>query len=176
MVLFRFYEELNRFMPPGRKRKDFEVSLSDGTSVYRAIKDMGVPPDEVDLVLVNGGPSGFERILNPGDRVSVYPVFERLDISKITRLPGRPLRKPRFIVDLDLRPLAERLRSLGLDVRFDSTLSRSGLTKACLEEKRILLTRDPSFMSDTGVERCIVLSGKDRVESLAEEVMSSMDL
>ena len=54
---------------------------------------MGVPSDEVDLVLVNGESVPFDHIIGEGDRISIYPIFESLDISSVTRLRDKPLIK-----------------------------------------------------------------------------------
>jgi len=51
----------------------------------------GIHPDDVDLVLVNGVSVDFGYLLKDGDRVSVYPVFERFDISSITKVREKPL-------------------------------------------------------------------------------------
>jgi hypothetical protein len=50
-----------------------------------------VPHTEVDLILVDGLSVGFERVLRGGERVAVYPEFERLDIAAQQRLRLRPL-------------------------------------------------------------------------------------
>ncbi len=174
--MFRFYEELNRFLPPGQRKQGLEVRLEEGTTVRQAIRDMGVSLGEVDLVLVNGEPAGFESVLNDGDRVSVYPEFERLDVGGVTGLPGRPLRSPKFVADRDLGPLAQYLRGLDLDVRFDPSLSGSDLVHISLEEKRILLSRDPELVSGDRVERAILLRRSGPVEALAGDVLQALDL
>jgi hypothetical protein len=63
------------------------------------LPDAGVPHTEVDLILVNGRSVGFDHRLEDGDRVSVYPVFEALDVTPVVRLRPRPLREPRFVLD-----------------------------------------------------------------------------
>ncbi len=46
---------------------------------------LGVPPVQVELVLVNGEPGDFSCIVQAGDRISVYPEFCSLDISPLGR-------------------------------------------------------------------------------------------
>ncbi len=46
---------------------------------------LGVPPAQVELVLVNGEPGDFSCIVQAGDRISVYPEFCSLDISPLGR-------------------------------------------------------------------------------------------
>ncbi len=92
---FRFYEELNDHLPQGRRKCSFRVDLAGRPTVGELIASLGVPLEEVDLLLVDGVSCDFERRLHGGERVAVYPVFERFDISSLVRLAGRPL-SPRF--------------------------------------------------------------------------------
>ena len=78
---FRFYEELNDFLPPERQKREFVVSLDYRTSVKDLIESLGVPHVEVDLILVDGRSVGFDYLVNRARRISVYPVFESLDGS-----------------------------------------------------------------------------------------------
>ena len=73
------------------------------------------PHTEVDLIIVNGDSADFKYPLQDGDRVAVYPVFESFDITLLTRLRDRPLRKTAFVLDVHLGKLARRLRMLGFD-------------------------------------------------------------
>lgn len=88
---FRFYEELNDHLPPHRRKRPFTVEFEGEPTVGEVIARLGVPAAEVDLLLVDGESADFERRLAGGERVAVYPVFERFDITPATRLPGRPL-------------------------------------------------------------------------------------
>jgi len=88
---FRFYEELNDHLPAHRRKRPFAVEFDEGPTVGELIAALGVPAAEVDLILVDGESADFERRLTGGERVAVYPIFERFDISPATRLPGRPL-------------------------------------------------------------------------------------
>ena len=45
------------------------------------IESLGIPHVEVDLILVNGISVDFSYKLRTEDHISVYPVFETLDIS-----------------------------------------------------------------------------------------------
>ncbi|MBP3192305.1 MoaD/ThiS family protein [Natronogracilivirga saccharolytica] len=89
-VRLRFYEELNDFLPPHRRKTEFERDLPEPTTTKDLIEGCRVPHTEVDLILVNGEPVTFDHLIEDGDRVSIYPVFESLDISGSTRLQERP--------------------------------------------------------------------------------------
>jgi hypothetical protein len=107
---FRFYAELNDFLPVGDRQRDVVRTFLGGPSVKDQIEACGVPHTEVDLILVNGCSVGFDHRLGDGDRVSVYPVFEALDVTMVVHLRPRPLREPRFVLDVHLGKLARRLR------------------------------------------------------------------
>jgi hypothetical protein len=99
---FRFYEELNDFLPVQQHKTSFRSAFFGNPSVKDTIQAMGVPHTAIDLILVDGQSVGFSHRLQDGERVAVYPVFERLDISPVIRLRPRPLRDTRFILDVHL--------------------------------------------------------------------------
>jgi len=90
---FRLYEELNEYLPPGKRKTSFDVALNAPSTIGEVIRSLGIPPDEVDLVLVNGESVPFGHIIHDGDMISIYPIFESLDISGLTRLRDEPLMK-----------------------------------------------------------------------------------
>ncbi len=94
-VQFRFYEELNDFLPVVRCKQDFAYQIKKGETVKHAIEACGVPSSEVELILVNGESVDFSYLMQHGDRISVYPMFERFDISPLLRVRKRPLRESR---------------------------------------------------------------------------------
>jgi uncharacterized protein with PIN domain len=143
---FRFYQELNDFLPLDRRQRWFPYRFRDSPAVKHAIETLGVPHTEVDLILVNGASVGFDYRLQPGDRVSVYPVFESLDISPVTRLRPRPLREPRFICDVHLGKLSRRLRLLGFDTAYDHWIDDRQIVEIALADRRIILTRDRGLL------------------------------
>ena len=83
-----------------------------------AIESFDVPHTQVDLILVRQQSVTFDYILRPGDFISVYPVFESLDISGVTRLRPAPLRHPAFVLDVHLGKLARLMRMAGIDTLY----------------------------------------------------------
>jgi uncharacterized protein with PIN domain len=153
MAIVRFYAELNDFLPPEKRRRDIEVAFLVSPSIKDAIEALGVPHVEVDLILVDGYSVGFDHRLGNGERVSVYPMFESLDISPATRLQDRPLRRPTFVADVHLRKLARLLRLLGLDVLHSNFYTDPELVRTSRNEGRILLTRDRALLKHGGLTR-----------------------
>ncbi len=142
IAYFRFYEELNDFLPPEKHKRTFLHRFSGQPAVKDVIEALGVPHTEVDLILVNGKSVGFDYLLQPGDRVAVYPVFESFDISGVSKVRKTPLRQTRFIADVHLGKLARRLRMLGFDTRYANHWDDPTLIDIALRERRIILTRD----------------------------------
>ncbi len=146
-VTFRFYEELNDFLPQLWKKQDIPLSFEQRNSVKDMIESLGVPHTEIDLILVNGLSVDFSYIVQPGDRISVYPVFESFDLSSLNRLRPEPLRKTRFVLDAHLGKLAKYLRMLGFDTLYCNQYHDSELADiASSGAKRILLTRDHGLL------------------------------
>jgi hypothetical protein len=172
---FRFYEELNDFLPEERRKTDFDECFEDGWTVGRSIQALGVPLARVDLILVNGDSRDFEYVLGEGDRVSVYPVFECLNIKGITRLPDRPLRDPRFIAGAGLETVAERLRLLGLDILFDASLTPAQLKDLAGRQHRIILTDHREFLADPEVSH-VIFVGTGGTSERVSLVLKTLDL
>lgn len=145
-VQMRFYEELNDFLPPPRRKVSFDHELTRRTSVKDLIESFGVPHTEVEVILVNGKSVDFSYIVQPGDRISVYPVFEGLDISPLLRLRDKPLRRPCFVADANLGQLARYLRLLGFDVVYRNDFHDREVARIASAEKRIVLTRDRALL------------------------------
>jgi len=150
---FRFYEELNDFLPEEKRKVHFPWTFLGRASVKFAIEAMGVPHTEVDLILVNGRSVDFTYNMQDGDSVSVYPVFERLDTSPVIRLREEPLRDPKFITDAHLGKLTKYLRLCGFDTAFGNSLMDSEIIEIAGNEKRTILTRDKDLLKSRRVTR-----------------------
>ncbi len=143
---FRFYEELNEFLNPKRRKQSFRHDFSTRASVKDMIEAFGVPHTEVDLILVDGNSVEFSHTVGDGEHISVYPVFESLDVTSIQRLRPKPLRNSRFVVDGHLGKLARYLRLLGFDTLYCSDYADDELVRISTQEHRILLTRDRALL------------------------------
>ena len=150
---FRFYEELNDFLAPERRKNVFQVPIDRGRSVKDAIESVGVPHTEVDLVLVDGASVAFGHVLRGGERVAVYPVFERLDIAPVVHLRPSPLREMRFVLDCHLGKLARHLRTAGFDSLWEVDYGDEEIVAISVAQKRVVLTRDKGLLKRRAVQR-----------------------
>jgi len=90
---FRFYEELNDYLPVKIRKTEFTHSFEKPNPIREMIKSIGIPPEEVDLILANGISVDFSYMVKDKDRFSIYPIFETFDISGVTMLRDKPLIK-----------------------------------------------------------------------------------
>lgn len=171
----RFYEELNFFLNGYPEKSDIECSFHVTRSVKDLIESFGVPHVEVDLILVNGKSVNFEYLVANGDRISVYPVFEGMDIGDVTRLRPKPLRQSAFVADVHLKTLARRLRMLGFDTKYGPEFSDPVLADISAREERILLSRDRQLLMRNKVSRGLYVRNTDP-DRQAPEIVERLDL
>lgn len=171
----RFYAELNDFLPSKRQEVDFEHSVLRQASIKDIIEALGVPHTEIDLILVNGKSVDFSYQIQESDKISVYPVFELLDINEIVHLRPEPLRNPRFILDVHLGKLAKHMRLLGLDVIYDNYYSDNTIILRSKNEERIILTRDIGLLKNKIISHGYWIRQTDPREQLIE-VLKKFDL
>jgi hypothetical protein len=129
-----------------------------------------VPHTEVDLVLVDGESVGFDWRLRGGEHVAVYPVFELLDVSPLCHLRPRPLREPRFVLDVHLGALARGLRMLGFDSLYRNDFPDEEIVVISLRERRTILTRDRGILKRGSVTHGYWLRSTRPRRQLAEVV------
>lgn len=172
---FRIYEELNDFLPAHRRKVSFRSAFTGKPSVRDVIQALGVPHSSIDLILVDGRSVDFSHTLRGGERVAVYPVFERLDISPVIRLRPKPLRDTRFILDVHLGKLARYLRMLGFDSAYERNRDDAELIDLALLQKRIILTRDLGILKQSRVTHGYWLRHHEPQKQL-QEIIFALDL
>lgn len=172
---FRFFAELNDFLPENHRQRAFSFTVPGNPSVKDAIEAMGVPHPEIALIRINGRRQGFEALINEKDDVVVYPAFARLDLDDPTNPycmhPPDPVR---FIADVHLGKLASRLRMLGFDTAYGQD-SDQVLAARSRSENRIMLTRDIGLLKRNQVQYGYYLRSTDPKEQIVE-VLNRYDL
>ena len=147
ILFLRFYASLNDFLPASRRQVTYPCPFNPPVSVKHLVEAEGVPHPEVALILANGAPVAFSYLVQPGDRIAVYPALTNL------RLPGAPLLRPSlpyppvFILDNHLGRLARYLRLLGFDALYPSNqFTDQELAQLAHEQNRVMLTRDRGLL------------------------------
>lgn len=171
----RFYEELNDFLPQERRKVCFSHDFQRRASIKDMIEAQGVPHTEIELILVNGCSVDFSYIVQDGDRISVYPMFEAFDMQSMVRVRPYPLRISRFVLDVHLGKLARYLRLLGFDTLYRNDYEDAELARLASEEHRILLTRDRDLLKRSVVTHGYYVRAIDPRRQI-EEIMERLDL
>jgi len=172
---FRFYAELNDLLPANKRQRNIDHQFRGTPSVKDTIEAIGVPHTEVDLILVDGVSVGFKHLLRGGERVAVYPVFERFDIERVARVRPKPLREPSFVLDVHLGKLAHYLRLIGFDTLYRNDYSDGCIVRLSVDQRRIILTRDRGILKHSAVTHGYWLRNTDPHEQL-KEVVRAFDL
>jgi hypothetical protein len=139
------------------------------------IESLGIPHTEVDLIMVNGKSVNFKYLINDGDDISVYPVFESFDITKAQHLRPKPLRKPKFVTDVHLGRLTRYLRMMGLDVLYKNNFDDDEIVLVSINERRTILTKDRGILKRNEVTHGYWVRSK-RIEEQTREVLNRFDL
>ncbi|MBN2145418.1 MAG: Mut7-C ubiquitin/RNAse domain-containing protein [Candidatus Aureabacteria bacterium] len=174
-ALFRFYAELNDFLPDKKKHLHFQYAFNGTPAIKDAIEALGIPHTEVALILVNGKQADFSYHLQHEDQVSVYPVFTSLDISSVTTIPKQPLPDVKFICDVHLGKLARHLRMLGLDTLYQNDYTDKLIVRLALEENRCILTKDMAILKNKSVIHGCFIRSNQTIEQV-RELMNRLDL
>ncbi|WP_280436141.1 Mut7-C RNAse domain-containing protein [Nocardia carnea] len=171
----RVYAELNDFLPPRSRFSVLRRPVRSHQTVKDVVEAAGIPHTEVDLLLVNGESVDFGHRPHPGDRLTVYPVFESLDIAPLTRVRPAPLREPRLLADVNLGGAARLLRLMGLDVRCEFDADDAYLAEISADDHRVLLTRDRGLLARRIVTHGLFVRADLPVEQTVE-VIDRLDL
>jgi uncharacterized protein with PIN domain len=138
---FRFFEELNDFLPRERKGTAFSTPCARAATTKHMIEALGVPHTEVGRLLVNGEAAGLERMLEEGDDVAVYP--QRSHAAGAIR----------FVADAHLGGLARLLRMAGFDTLYDNGYQDEEIVAIAGGEDRTVLTRDRELLKRRELEQ-----------------------
>jgi hypothetical protein len=114
--------------------------------VKDVIEGLGVPHPEIDLILLNGVSVPFDRPVQDADRIAVFPRFQTIDVSDVTRVRPPPLATVRFVLDGHLGKLTKRLRLVGLDAICPAGAGDDELADLADRAGRVLLTRDHALL------------------------------
>jgi len=165
---FRFYGDLNDFLPADRRYRAFVHRVDPRGSIKDVIESIGVPHPEIDLIVVDGRPVDFSYRPRPGDRIAVYPLFRKLDTAALSLVRPPPLDVLRFVLDAHLGRLTAYLRLVGLDCLYSREWDDERLAALSHAEKRVLLSRDVALLKRTLVAHGYFVRNTDPRGQLAE--------
>ena len=127
------------------------------------------------MILVNETSVDLEHKLKESDYISVFPVFESMDVSATTKVRKTALRTTLFVLDAHLGKLAKYLRMLGFDTLYRSDIDDNEIISVARKEKRIILTRDKLLLKSKEVSHGYFVRSIEKHEQL-REVVKKFDL
>lgn len=139
---FSFDENLRFFLP--HHQASLTHSFDWRASVKDMIESLGVPHPEIERIVANHEPIGFDYIVEDGDQIEVFGPNGQQPSPLLLRppYPGRP----RFVLDTHLGRLAAYLRMMGFDTLYGNATPDDELAAISHDEGRILLTRDVGLL------------------------------
>lgn len=174
-LFLRVYGRLNDFLPPGRRQRTLVCAFDGRQSLKDLVEAAGVPHPEIDVVLADGEPVGFDHFVRDGERIALYPAFAQLDLPQASRVGPPPQADPRFVADAHLGRLAAYLRLLGFDTAYRNDYSDHELVAISFREDRTLLTRDVGVLKHRSVVRGYYLRDAEPARQVVD-VLRRFDL
>jgi len=149
-VRLLFHGDLTVFLRSRTSHAAIERPLAEKTSIKDVIESCGVPHPEVDLILVDDQPVGFDYTLASDSKADVFPV-ENCDTNR-TEKRFQTIGISRFVADGHLGGLTRHLRLLGFDVAYPKNADDRQLLEVMARENRALLTRDRRLLMHAVVQ------------------------
>lgn len=171
IAFFKFFEELNDFLPEKKKETFFPYFFKGNPSVKDSIEANHIPHTEVGLILANGIPVDFSYHLNDNSKIEVFPLRPSLLYKSILRTPPPDT----FIADVHLGKLVRYLRLIGFDTYYQNNFEDSEIIRIAAQENRILLTRDRRILYQKRVVHGYCPRSDNSIDQLAE-VITRYDL
>lgn len=132
------------------KRKDKKPILSYDLNRTSTIKDIiesfGVPHTEIGHILSDDREIDFSHRPNGSKLIQIRHVDAPFNVLKPTLLRKQPLKKIRFIVDVNVGRLSQLLRLIGLDTEYIPEASDETIAEISHQENRIVLTKDRGLL------------------------------
>ncbi|MBU4533476.1 MAG: MoaD/ThiS family protein [Firmicutes bacterium] len=72
-ISIRLFATLQRYLRPPAPGEGTALEVPEGTTVDGLLRTLGVPLEQVKIVMVNGIHAEMEYVLREADRVGVFP-------------------------------------------------------------------------------------------------------
>lgn len=170
LAWFTFYGNLNDFLSKKDKYTRITYSFNGIPAVKDAVEAIGVPHVEVEWLLVNNAPVYFYSSLQPGDSVEVYPLDTPPGLMRASSVRDNSLQPHSFVLDMHLGALARRLRLLGIDTHYNTSITDKELARISTTEHRVALTRDIPLLKQKTIVWGYWLRSQQPEEQLLEVI------
>jgi len=166
-VRLTFHGDLPFFLRSKSAR--LERQLTERTSVKDIIEACGVPHTEIDLILKDGKPVDFARVIGTESDIDVFPI-EAVSVTAFPEKRLQVLNIRKFVADGHLGKLARDLRLLGIDVVYDRHAEDGQLAMISKTEDRALLTRDRRLLMYGSVRHGCYLKSQHPLEQTVQVI------
>ncbi len=140
-----FHQELQDLLTHDHYQGYIKYRLIRRASVKDIIESLGPPHTEVGAIFANSQNQCLSYLVQPGDRLEIYPHTPPVDVTK-NHLSRPALPEIAFVVDVNVGKIARLLRMLGFDTAYDWTWPDKTIARIAEQEKRIVLTRDRGLL------------------------------
>lgn len=72
-VEVRLYASLEKVRPGLKAGEPFSVELEATTTIRQLVETLGIAPESVQLIFVNGVARKFDHVLSDSDRIALFP-------------------------------------------------------------------------------------------------------
>ncbi|WDP92828.1 MAG: hypothetical protein HUN04_25135 [Desulfobacter sp.] len=142
----RFSEDLFFFIRHKHRTPWRTPDIRRRASVKDIIESLGVPHTEVGEIRFNGGAVDFNFIPGPPGTLEVTGIDPPFEVFRPSLLRPRPLKRFRFIADLNVMKLGRYMILLGFDVCLARAMADGQIAEQADAQGRIVLTRDTRLL------------------------------
>lgn len=142
-IQIKFERFFDFFLAKERQGGDwFDYPLTRRSNVKDIIESLGVPHTEIGQLYFNNTNIDFQYIPVSEGRLKVCSVSQPFGVLSPSYLRPEPLKKIKFIADVNVIKLGRLMRLTGFDVAYSPSYSDSVIADIAFHEKRIVLSRD----------------------------------
>lgn len=152
-------------LAPRRRRPRFAVDVPGTDTIGHVVRMIGIPPTEIGVPVLDGRPVGPELRPTAGADAAAVPVLVLVPRPRPQPTQQHP---PRFLLDVHLRPLARRLRLLGIDAAWEHDAEDPHLVERAVRERRVLLTQDRGLLHRGALPEGALVRGERADDQLAD--------
>ncbi len=175
-AVFEFHGDLTTLLRPRwRNVHPIVQPVTRRASVKDVIESFGIPHTEIDRITCDNTEVDFSFPVNYGQRFNIYQVLPPWNVFQPTKLRPDPLKRIRFIVDVNVGRLARYLRAAGFDTLYNYHWDDNQIVNLIMQENLIVLTRDLGLLKRKQVQFGRYIRADRPIEQL-REVMQLLNL
>jgi len=169
-LFIQFDKRLDFFLAEKKNGGQFEYKLTRKASVKDIIESFGIPHTEIGHIAFNKKEINFSYIPSAPGLLNVQSVEPPFNVLFPTFLRPFPLKRFKFLADVNVIKLGRLLIILGFDVHYSSSLSDHEIVEIAETESRIILTRDTALLK----RRKIIFAKRIKADHPYEQLIETI--